>query len=76
MRTITGSDTSILVYLASVPNIRVAERQKLVAKLSDDAREIAEAVKVEHLRRRRNSPGKKSPLNRTARTLVSWARGV
>jgi hypothetical protein len=76
MKPLTGSDSSILAYLASAPNISAAEHRKLIAQLSADAKEIAGAVQAEHKRRKQSRGRNKlhtSALSKTARALVSWA---
>jgi hypothetical protein len=76
MKALTGSDSSILAYLASEPRISTAERKRLVAQLSADAKEIAIAVEKEHKNRggaKRRKSRVSDPVTRTARALVSWA---
>jgi hypothetical protein len=78
MKPLTGSDSSILAYLASASDISAHERKRLISQLSPAAREIASALKKEHKNRKKRSFGRArvraaDSATRTARALVSWA---
>jgi hypothetical protein len=76
MKRLSGSDSSILAYLASASGISLVERRRLLDLLSPAAREIAVALQKERRGGKRSNRTKlriADPATRAARALVSWA---
>ena len=76
MKRLSGSDSSILAYLASGSDISSVERKRLIALLSAPAREIAAALQKERNSHKRSAGTRfrsNDPATRAARALVSWA---
>lgn len=76
MKRLSGSDSSILAYLASGSDISNLERKRLIGLLSPPAREIAAALQKERKTHKRSTGTRlrsADPATRAAHALVSWA---